>query len=239
VSDFAFVREAPETVGALAAALGVSVDAIAADGQSDMGYVMHDRFSATYDWDMYHEHPVRSADDLGGRRLQDYCVFGVAGRDACEATLRSLHGAPRAFGERTRYGPFFLTPGEPFSLEWYETEPDWAMTPADPEERRAQLRALVAEGGYLKLEPPMPAHELAAAIGRPDAVGVSTDVHMSHWVLAEPSGDRLRIGGRSVEAMLGGWPTGPEVDGVSVPAAALHHLGPDDVVRWVRITPAG
>lgn len=237
MSDFAFVRDPPERLGDLAAALGVTVDELFADGHADMGHVMHDRFSATYDWDMYHEHPVRSADDLAHRRLQDYCVFHAGGREQCEAALRARHGAPTAVGERIRYGPFFVSAGAGgrFNLEWYESEPDWAKPPADPAERRAQLQQLVADGGYLALEPPMPALECARALGRPDAVGVSTDVHMSHWVLAEPDGERLQVGGRKVEAMLGGWPTGPAVSGVSVPAAAVHHLGPDDVIRWVRI----
>jgi hypothetical protein len=237
VTSFAFVRRPPERVGELAAALGLTVGDIFADGRSDMGHVMHDRFSATYDWDMYHEDRVRSADDLGRRSLQDYCVFCDGGRDECEAALRALHGEPQPVGERTRYGPFFLSRGVGgrFNLEWYATEPDWAMPPADPEQRLAELRALVADGGYLALEPPMPAIECAGALGRPDAIGVSTDVHMSHWVLAEPDGERLRIGGRAVEATIGGWPSGPEVSGVSIPAGAAHHLGDDDVVRWVRI----
>jgi hypothetical protein len=237
VTGFAFVREPPERVGELAAALGISVAEVFSDGRSDMGFVMNERFSATYDWDMYHEHPVRSADDLARRRLREYCVFFASGQDECEAALRTLHGAPQRVGERIRYARFFLNVGAGgrFNLEWYAREPDWAMPPPDPEQRLVQLRTLVADGGYLVLEPPMPAVECARALGRPDAVGVSTDVHMSHWVLAEPDGERLRLGDRTVEATLGGWPSGPAVSGVSIPAAAVHHLGPDDVVRSVRV----
>jgi hypothetical protein len=62
---------------------------------------------------------------------------------------------------------------------------------------------------------------------------------MSHWVLAEPSGERLRLDGRTVEATLDRWPSGPDVDGVSVPGAAVQHLGDDDVVRRLRISPSG
>jgi hypothetical protein len=82
----------------------------------------------------------------------------------------------------------------------------------------------------------MPALELARALGRPDAVGRSTDVHMSHWVLAEPTGELLRVGGRTVEATLGGWPSGPEVPEASNPAAPVRRLGPDDVVRRISVS---
>ena len=163
MSDFAFVRDPPERLGDLAAALGVTVDELFADGHSDMGHVIHERFSATYDWDLYHERPMRSA--------------------GASATGRSSSASAPAGG---------------------------STSSGTSRRRTGRCR-------------------------RPDAVGVSTDVHMSHWVLAEPDGERLRIGSRKVDAMLGGWPTGPAVPGVSIPAAAVHHLGPDDVVRWVRI----
>ena len=169
-----------------------------ADGNSDMGFVMNDRFSATYAWDMHHEHPVRSADDVAWRQLHDYCVFYAGGQAECEAALRAQYGAPQPVADRIRYGPFFISVGDGgrFNLEWYRDEPDWAMPAADPEERLAQVRALVANGGELTFKPPMPARELARALGRPDAIGRSTDVHLSHWVLAEPDGEQLELLGR-------------------------------------------
>ena len=188
------MADPPATVGELAAALAVPLDDIVATGMWDMGSVITDRFSATYEWDMYHEHPVASAADLARRRLTGYHVH--------------------ATGEH--YPP--------------------APPPVDPEERLAQIRALAAGGGSLALEPPMPALELARALGRPDAVGRSTDVHMSHWVLAEPTGELLRVGGRTVEATLGGWPSGPEVPEASNPASPVRRLGPDDVVGRISVS---
>jgi hypothetical protein len=188
------LADRPETVDELAAALNVPLADVVAGGMWDMGSLLTDRFSATYEWDMYHEHPVASAADLARRRLTSYRVH--------------------ATGEH--YPP--------------------APPPVDPEERLAQVRAVVACGGSLQFEPPMPALELARALGRPDAVGRSTDVHMSHWVLAEPTGERLRVGGQVVEATLDGWPSGPEVPEASNPAAPAHRLGPDDVVRSLQIS---
>jgi len=237
MSDFAFVREPPERVGELAAALGLTVAAVFGDGTSDMGFVVNDRFSATYAWDMHHEHPVRSADDVAWRQLHDYCVFYAGGQAECEAALRAQYGAPQPVADRIRYGPFFISVGDGgrFNLEWYRDEPDWAVPAADPEERLAQVRALVANGGELTFKPPMPARELARALGRPDAIGRSTDVHLSHWVLAEPDGEKLELLGRTVEAALDRWPSGPDVAGVSFPGGAVQHLGDDDVVRRLRI----
>ncbi|HEX5620966.1 MAG TPA: hypothetical protein VFX51_21265 [Solirubrobacteraceae bacterium] len=188
------MTEPPQTVGELAAAVGVPLADVVAGGVWDTGHLLCDDFSATYEWDMYHERPVESADDLARRRLISYHVHATGEHDP---------------------------PAPP---------------PVDPEERLAQVRAVVAGGGSLDFEPPMPALELAQALGRPDAVGRSTDVHMSHWVLAEPTGEPLRVGGRTVEATLGGWASGPEVPGVSIPAAAVCRLGPEDVVRSLRIS---
>lgn len=237
MSDFAFVHDPPKRVGELAAALGLTLADAFGDGHSDMGYLIHDRFSATYAWDMHHERPVGSAEDLGRRTLLDYSVVYDSGQEECEAALRALHGAPQPVADRIRYGPFFIGVGAGgrFSLQWYEEEPDWAVPAADPEERLAQVRALLADGGTLTFKPPMPARELAQALGRPDAIGRSTDVHLSHWVLAAPDGEKLEHLGRTVEATLDRWPSGPDVAGVSSPGGAVQNLGDDDVVRHLRI----
>jgi hypothetical protein len=216
------VIEQPETVGELAAAIGVPLADVVAAGMWDMGSIVNDRFSATYDWDMYHENPVRSADDLGHRRLRDYTVFYAAGRRECEAALRALH-EPQPVGERTRYGPFFVSgpDSDRFSLEWYASEPDWAAPPVDPAARIAQVRAIAAAverartieeaqaavgGASLRLHPPMPVADAARALGQPGAEPVAVDVHMSHWVIRVP---------------LGRWRVEATVDG--------------DVVRWIGL----
>jgi len=214
VTGFAFVRDPPERLGDLAAALGIAVADVFAGGRSDMGHVVDDRFSATYDWDMYHENPVRSADDLARRRLRDYAVFYAAGRGDCEAALRSVHGAPRDVAGRVRYGPFFLSgDGDRFNLEWYASEPDWAAPPVDPAARIAKVQAIAAAieraetieeaqaalgGPSLRFHPPMPTADAARALGRPGAEPVAVDVHMSHWVI------RVQLGGWRVEATVDG-----------------------------------
>jgi hypothetical protein len=220
VPDFAFVRDPPERVGDLAAALGIGVAEVLA-GHSDMGFVVNDRFSATYEWDMYHENPVRSADDLARRTLREYTVFYADGRSACEAALRAVHGAPREVAGRIRYGPFFLSGGDRFNLAWYASEPDWAAPPVDPVARVAEVQALAAAieraatieearaalgGTSLRLHPPMPVADAARALGRPGAEPVAADVHMSHWV---------------IPVQLGSWRVEATVDG--------------DVVRWISL----
>jgi hypothetical protein len=71
------LADPPATVGELAAALDVPLDDIVATGMWDMGSFITVRFSATYEWDMYHEHPVASAADLARRRLISYHVHAT------------------------------------------------------------------------------------------------------------------------------------------------------------------
>jgi hypothetical protein len=71
------LADPPATVGELAAALDVPLDDIVATGMWAMGSFITDRFSATYEWDMYHEHPVASAADLARRRLTGYHVHAT------------------------------------------------------------------------------------------------------------------------------------------------------------------
>lgn len=196
----------------------------------------------TYVWDMYHERPVTSEAELARRELTTYRLWFPDGRGACEAALRSAYGEGGPEGEKRRYGPFYVDTraGEAFTLEWYAAVPDWAKPPADPVARRAAIAALASrtEPTVLAFEPPMPALECARELGTPDAIGRSVDVHMSHWVLAGPGGEPLHLGPWRVEATLGGWASGPEVPGVAIPAAAVRHLGPADVVHSLRISGA-
>jgi hypothetical protein len=245
---FAFVRDPPATVGELAAALGLPMADLVAGGMWQMGSVAAGDLHATYAWDMYHEHPVASADALAARALSDWTVRFGRGREGCEAELRSAYGAPRAVAAYRRYGPFFVAAsgGDAFALEWYAAEPDWAKPPVDPAAvetfaarvRRATTEAELGETA-LALDPPLPARDVARALGHPDAIGRSIDVHMSAWGLAGPAGEPLRVGRWDVQAALDGWASGPEVAGLALPAAAARHLGAGDVVHRIAVNQAG
>src|SRR5947207_12640574 len=128
---FGFVRRPPVLVADLAAALGVRVSDLVPDGWYGIGSILVparlsaavDDVSADYEWDLYHERPVTSAEDLAKRRLHRYQVRFTAGRRACEAELRIEHGPPIPVAGRRRYGPFYVGDGdgEPFTLEWFAT----------------------------------------------------------------------------------------------------------------------
>jgi hypothetical protein len=131
-----------------------------------------------------------------------------------------------------------------FVLEWYADEPDWAAPPADTAARANAVAALAAgtatpdaleaagivatgDGSY-ELHPPMPALELARALGADDAFARTVDVHMSSWRLATRAGDL------PVEATLDGPPRGEPV--LPLPAARTAALGDGDLVRYLRLT---
>jgi hypothetical protein len=151
---------------------------------------------------------------------------------------------------------------ERFVLEWYAAMPDWAV-PVDAAvraraveelaaavalaETEPELAAAVAAvppvdgievtGARLTFRPPMPAVELAGALGRPDAVGRTVDVHMSSWVLAVPAGEHtgsLRLGRWRVDARLVDGASGGDVPGIWAPASRVAHLTGGDTVRTVE-----
>jgi hypothetical protein len=105
----------PATVGELAAALGLRVADLDARG-----------VAYAYAWDVHHELPPGSIEELARRALTAYRVpLGDAA--ACEAALRARHGEPVEVRGRRRYGHFLLGDG----LEWHAELPDWAVTPGD------------------------------------------------------------------------------------------------------------
>jgi hypothetical protein len=123
-------------------------------------------------------------------------------------------------------------------LQWPPPAPPVPLS--DVEAFAERVRRDDLDSTVLTLDPPLPARDVARALGHPDAIGRSVDVHMSSWRLAGPAGEPLRLGRCEIEATLGGWASGPEVAGVAIPAAAVHHLGAGDVVlRIVATPPAG
>jgi hypothetical protein len=240
---FRVVHRPPQTVADLTAAVGLSMTDLTAPGRFGMGsVVVPGRLSADYAWDMYHERPVASASDLAGRRLTRYAVWFDAGdRPACAAELFSAYGEPVAVAGRHRYGPFFLS--EACALEWFASTPDWAKPPVDAAARVKAVERLVAgadladlppglgitvSGTGVRLDPPMPAADVACAIGHPAAVAQTTDVHMSRWALVTVTGDRTSR--PRVTAYLTGPATGGDVPGVTAPAARVARIGAADTI---------
>jgi hypothetical protein len=62
------------TVGDLARALGVRIEALVPHGMYSMGSIQGPRASAEYEWDMYHESPVETLGALAERRLISYRI---------------------------------------------------------------------------------------------------------------------------------------------------------------------
>ncbi len=222
----AIVRDPPATVGDLAKALGLRMEALVPHGMFSMGSILGPGVSAEYEWDMYHEAPVETLGALAGRRLSSY---RIALTEEIENSLRERFGEPEPVNARRRYGPFFAAGTE---LEWYASEPDWAK-------RQVNLRALLdriakaAGPGEMTLDPPVPALALARALGEPAPTARTVDVHMSSWRM-QP----LRHGRWELTATLGGSPGGADVPGESPPAARLAYVGEDATIRSLELTPA-
>ena len=166
--------------------------------------------------------------------------------------LQARHGAPQRVRDHDRYGPFYVTLGagaERVELRWYRIEPDWARPPVDAAERVRAIELLAArlaratapgeldaavadlapgggiraEGSSLVLEPAMPALDVARALGRPEAIVASTDVHISHFVLVAPAAarpGRCVAGGWRILPSLDRYPSGDDVPGLDRPAFA-------------------
>jgi len=166
------------------------------------------------------------------------------------------------------YGPFFVQRhAASFSLAFFAKTPDWARPPVDGEKRERFLRELAhaLEHGedplapppdcgvlaptaptttalHLEFAPALPAVELVRIWACSDAIGASTDVHMSTWYVklvsrssAEFSARLPAFGAWEISALLEGWPSGGSVEGAPVGPWGYRHLGAEDLVRHVSI----
>jgi len=221
----ALVRDPPVSVGELAAALGLRIEALVPHGMFSMGSILGPGVSAEYEWDMYHEAPVETLGALARRRLVSYRVSGPDAELEAELRARYGEGAAGAPADTRdvprRYGPFALSPD---ALEWHAT---WPVPPGDPAAVVALIDA-ASEPGPLALEAPVPAVALAAALGHPGAVARTVDVHMSSWQI-EP----LTYGEWEVDAALERAPSGPPLP--SPPATATRALDPEVLVHGVTL----
>jgi hypothetical protein len=221
------VHAPPATVGELAAALGLRIADL--DGRG---------VAYAYAWDIHHELPPDSIEALAWRALTAYRV-PLGDATACETALREGHGEPVEIEGRRRYGHFMLSAG---GLEWHAELPDWAVTAGDREAGRRSLAALserLRGGGEpdeaeLTFDPPLPAAEVAAALGAPEAFASTVDVHMSSWRL-ETSEGPIEVGGWRVDAALAGRPSGDPVPGVEIPGASARLLGGGETVGHLRV----
>ena len=103
----------PATVGELAAALGLRVAELEPRG-----------VAYAYAWDVHHELPPASVEELARRALTAYRL-PLSDADSCEAALRARHGDPAEVEGRRRYGHFLI--GDAV-LEWRAELPDRAVT---------------------------------------------------------------------------------------------------------------
>ena len=102
----------PATVGELAAVLGLRVAELEPRG-----------VAYAYAWDVHHELPPASVEELARRALTAYRL-PLSDPDACEAALRARHGDPAEVEGRRRYGHFLI--GDAV-LEWRAELPDRAV----------------------------------------------------------------------------------------------------------------
>ena len=93
----------PATVGELAAGLGLRVAELEPRG-----------VAYAYAWDVHHELPPASVEELSRRALTAYRLT-LSDANACEAVLRARHGDPVEVEGRRRYGHFLVGDA---ALEW-------------------------------------------------------------------------------------------------------------------------
>jgi hypothetical protein len=173
----------PTRWGELESALGVRVERVSYFGHGSIIAPLEDDetlasphvayVSVEYAWDMHHEMPVATLDEVRARRLVSYAVVFKHGREACEARLVERFGSPAVVRRATNahgvieyrsYGPLFVTTGpERFTVEWFAETPDWALT-CDPGAREAFLTAALARVSRAKT-----ADDVVRALASPPA----------------------------------------------------------------------
>jgi hypothetical protein len=209
----------PQTVTALEEALGIALDGSIFPA-AGMGVFSVPRvgagasvtsLSAKYYWDIFHEQPIHSLEELRGRPVYEWTAgFGDA-ISQVEAALRECFGAPREAEKGLVFGSFVVSRGAPFTLSWYSALPDWALPQPDASVRRSALLAIArvlettgdhaamtkaaatvladsgitSESSYscttFHFSPNMPAGDLARILGWRDAVGETFSVHRDRW----------------------------------------------------------
>jgi hypothetical protein len=206
----------PRTMRELAAGLGLRLEDVLAPGEVAMGSLpprWGGGVSASFRWDIHHEHPITEPARLGSRELEGYSVHFDHGKAACEAA--------------THTPGFALVGDDAFTLTWTEPGPEATPPPT--------LLAAIRAGEPVDHHVDAPAREVAEALGVPDAIARTYDVHMSSWYLATADGGRISAGGAIVEARLE-HAHGERVPGLSLPAAAARVLHADDRVAHLRVT---
>jgi hypothetical protein len=131
----------PDTVGALEAALGIRLAASVLQGGTMGTFTVADlgppiaSLSVKYAWDMYHQHPVASLDELRARGLLHFAVRVPSGRSRLDAALRACFGEPRELPSCHVFGSVVLQAigdGDACEVSRYGELPAWAMAPPDP-----------------------------------------------------------------------------------------------------------
>ncbi|MBS2020202.1 MAG: hypothetical protein JST00_45505 [Deltaproteobacteria bacterium] len=129
--------EAPKTVAALEAALGVTLDraALAASSMGRLklapsGSVILD-VSARYTWFPEREVAVTDAAELRARGLSEWSVTFAEGLVAIDTALRARFGEPSMRQGHRVFTHWVLdgSEGRPCTLAWYARPPEWTTAP--------------------------------------------------------------------------------------------------------------
>jgi hypothetical protein len=147
--------DVPKTVGALETALGIGF--VEADVTGPLlGTFTSQRaldgdipwLSLRFGWDMYHERPPTTLEELRRRSLLEFTVQAARGRSAIEQALRERFGPARSLPDAIVYELWIVRPDARFSdacwLSHHDQLPDWAVPPPDAAARHRFLRDLVA-----------------------------------------------------------------------------------------------
>ena len=147
----------PRTVAALAGALGLELtldDALlGARGTMALPPEGHPPLSGdvtsvsvTYDWDMFHEYPVATLEDLLRRTVREWTAVLAHPIAAVETVLTSAFGPPRLVASSRVFGSWIATSTSNAStaLSFYPKLPDWAVAAPDTATRERALVELAA-----------------------------------------------------------------------------------------------
>lgn len=105
---------------------------------------------AAYAWDMHHENPVASLDDLRERRVHELCADLAAGCEQLAIVLGVRFGRGWHADKWQVHGPWLIdasAAGDACTLCRYHELPDWAEKPPDAFHRANVLRDLAYDVG--------------------------------------------------------------------------------------------
>lgn len=138
----------PETVGDLEHALGVSLAIdpeplrLGAFGGFALGFTgLVTRLAFAYGWDLHHQEPAKTVDELRKKPLTRFGVTMTSGGNELQRALGDRFGEPRVTPTHRIFGETWMvaTRGPEITVSWYAKLPDGALPPIDPVVREKAL----------------------------------------------------------------------------------------------------